>query len=377
MPRHWAMSLSGLVSCQAEVVTRTIDYTALTGPAVPAEVTAFRASVRGRPEYSNASTVVAIIALVLILGVVGLMFLGFLGIVVALVASDPGNLGAALGGLVVPVILLAGFVTVAVLAVRGVARGGKWLRWYRLNRFATQNGFVFSPVDADPQYPGSIFQLGRARAAVDHLRSTSDRFLDYGNYRYTTGSGKNQSTRTWGFLALELDRSLPHMVLDSAANNGLFGSNLPATFTKDQVLHLEGDFDKYFTLYCPKQYERDALYVFTPDLMALLIDNASPFDVEIMDKWMFVYSSRALDLTQPAVHARLLGIVDTVGAKTLTQTERYTDERVGDATVNLVAPQGQRLRRGVSVGAIIAISVFAVLWLWPFFAGVIGTLVGR
>ena len=371
------MSLSGPVSCQAEVVIRTIDYTALAGPVVPAEVTAFRASVRGRPEYSNASTIVAVIALVLILGVVGLMFLGFLGIFVAFVASDPGNTGAAIGGLVVPVILLAGVVTVAVLAVRGVSRGGRWQRWYRLNRFATENGFVFSPVSPDPRYPGSIFALGRARAAVDHLRSASDRFLDYGNYRYTTGSGKNQSTRTWGFLALELDRSLPHMVLDSAANNGLFGSNLPATFTKDQVLHLEGDFDKHFTLYCPKQYERDALYVFTPDLMALLIDNAAPFDVEIMDKWMFVYSSRAFDLTQPSVHARLLRIVDTVGAKTLTQSERYSDERIGDATINLVAPQGQRLRRGVSVGAIIAISIFAVLWLWPFFATVIGTLVGR
>lgn len=43
------------------------------------------------------------------------------------------------------------------------------------------------------------------------------------------------------------------------------------------MLSLEGDFDRYFTLYCPGDYERDALYVFTPDLLALLIDESRHF----------------------------------------------------------------------------------------------------
>lgn len=284
--------------------------------------------------------------------------------------------GTALTGVIVLVTIWVAFVAISVLIVRSVVRGGRWERWYRLDNFARANGMIFSPTDADPQYPGAIFQIGRARASVDHLRSASDRFVDYGNYRYTTGSGKNQSTRTWGFMALQLDRALPNMVLDSRANNGLFGSNLPAFFTKDQILHLEGNFDQYFTLYCPKEYERDALYVFTPDLMALLIDTAAPFDVEIVDQWMFVYSSSAFDLRQPAIHQRLLGIVDTVGAKTLTQTDRYSDERVGDFSANTVAPQGRRLKRGVSVGAIVLVVGVVVLWFWPFFAGMISAVTG-
>ena len=41
------------------------------------------------------------------------------------------------------------------------------------------------------------------------------------------------------FLALHLDRRLPHMVLDSRANNGLFGaSNLPTTFDRSQLASL-------------------------------------------------------------------------------------------------------------------------------------------
>lgn len=68
------------------------------------------------------------------------------------------------------------------------------------------------------------------------------RFLDMGNYRYTTGSGKNRTTHHWGYMVLALDRALPHMMLDSRANNRLFGAtNLPTYFKKDQVLSLEGD----------------------------------------------------------------------------------------------------------------------------------------
>jgi hypothetical protein len=171
-------------------------------------------------------------------------------------------------------------------------------------------------------------------------------------------------------MALHLDRKLPNMVLDSKANNGLFGgTNLPAYFDKKQVLSLEGNFNEYFTLYCPQQYERDALYVFTPDLMALLIDNAAPFDVEIVDDWMFVYSQTAFPSTAPGLYQRLFQIVDTVGAKTLTQTDRYVDERVGDFSANFVAPQGQRLKRGISVGAIIFIVLFLAMWGLPQLIG--------
>jgi hypothetical protein len=159
---------------------------------------------------------------------------------------------------------------------------------------------------------------------------------------------------------------MPNIVLDSRANNSIFGSNLPATLRKDQVLQLEGDFDRYFTLYCPKEYEQDALYIFTPDLMALLIDEAAPYDVELVDEWMFVYSSKPFELADPAVLQRLFRIADTVGAKALDQTERYADERVGDFDANIVAPQGARLRRGTPVIAIVFVVIFVVIWGWSF-----------
>jgi hypothetical protein len=157
------------------------------------------------------------------------------------------------------------------------------------------------------------------------------------------------------------------MVVDSRENNSLFGSDLPISFNRNQVLSLEGDFDKHFTLYCPKEYEQDALYVFTPDLMALLIDDAGSFDVEIVDDWMFVYSPHRFEPLSVPTYERLFRIISTVGAKTVSQTERYHDDRVVSPTANVVAPGGQRLRHGTSIGTIIVVTGFAAFWLWSFF----------
>jgi hypothetical protein len=66
-----------------------------------------------------------------------------------------------------------------------------------------------------------------------------------------------------------------------------------------------------------------------------------------------------LDLDQAKVVHRLFRIIDTVGAKTLRQTQRYADERIGDSTVDLVAPRGQRLKRGSTFAGVGLVVVFA------------------
>ncbi|MBC7869088.1 hypothetical protein H7X69_02840 [Candidatus Saccharibacteria bacterium] len=220
----------------------------------------------------------------------------------------------------------------------------------RLHRFATANGLKYLPVTTDPPHSGIIFSVGRDRRAENRLMSGQANQYEIANYQYVTGSGKNRSVITYGYICVYLDRNLPNMVLDSKQNNiRVFGaqlSNLPITFHKDQILELEGDFNKYFTLYAPKEYERDALYIFAPDLMALLIDEASTYDVEIVDDRLYVYSNTSFGLEDPAVLERLFKIIATVGKKTVTQTDRYADERTGEMVVqNIVAQPGRRLKR--------------------------------
>lgn len=342
---------------------RTIDYTPLFAPVTAAEVAEFRRATRAANPAATTELVQQVVGLAL--GGVMVLVLG-----VTLILPAILSIGALLRGELDPVdavILLfpVGIITILiVLAVRAIlARRFDGEKRLRMARFADANGLVYTAHSPGPSYPGAIFGIGTSLQVSDHFRTADGRYLDFGNYRYVTGSGKNRTTHTWGFLALQLDRALPHMVLDSRANNGLLGStNLPTVFSKDQVLSLEGDFDRYFTLYCPREYERDALSVFTPDLMALLIDEAAPFDVEIVDDWMLVYSARPFPLGDAGTYQRLLRIVGTVGAKALSQTDRYVDERIGAFDANTVAPQGKRLRRGVPVLGIVLIVGFLIAW---------------
>jgi len=378
MTRHWAMSLLrphvGFTRFMA--TSTSIDFTPLSTPMSEDAVKAWKAQAKASGAGWASMSAGNIIAIVLVIPVAFAFFsiaISF-GVFTFNAASRSGSTGFVVFPLI---IVLAVIAIIAFAVIKGFGSLSKrWELWARMDAFAKANGMTFSPADGNPAYPGAIFGIGDTRQAIDHLRNVDGRFFDFGNYRYTTGSGKNRSTRTWGFLAFHLDRRLPNMMLDSKANNGFFGSNLPATFDKAQILSLEGDFDTYFTLYAPKEYERDALYVFTPDLMALLIDEASPFDVEIIDDWMFVYSNTAFRTGDASLYARLFRIMDTVGAKTLTQTDRYVDERVGDFAANIVAPQGARLKRRVSVGAIVIGVVFIAFWLWGILGDALQTFSG-
>lgn len=341
-------------------MTTTTPWTVtpLTEPLTPAQVRAWRDAHRGVRFGSAMTPLTVILAIPIVLGVVVLM----VGQTVSIVAtSDRGFAPVAFGALVV---LLLAVATAVGFGVRAMLAGSRASgeRLMRLVRFAEANGFSYAPRSDAPSYPGMIFGIGRERMALDHIMRSTPRFLDIGNFRYSSGSGKNKRVRTWGFMAVHLDRRVPHMLLDAKAND-FIGSNLPAAFSKDQVLSLEGDFDRHFTLYCPREYERDALYVFTPDLMALLIDEAGAFDVEVIDDWMFVYSQQPLPMGDGPQMLRLLRIVDTVGATAVERTDAYADERIGDRRANIVAPQGARLRRGVLWVPIALVALVAAAWL--------------
>ncbi|QAV69041.1 hypothetical protein ESZ53_00435 [Salinibacterium sp. UTAS2018] len=350
---------------------RSIDYSGLIYPVNPHDVAAFKSSRRDHFGYSTlrlmGTTVLVASGIAFLILVVSGPILSALGSSF-LAAFVNGEGAAALPSLFITLAVAFAFLAVIggsiYVAIRSWRRsGGPWQRFYRMNKFAEDNELSFTPLDYDSPYPGLIFSQGDSRTIRHRFTSAAGRTLDYGNYEYSTGSGKSKTTQKWGFLALELDRALPHMVLDAAANNQLFGvSNLPQAFAKNQVLKLEGDFNSHFTLYCPTAYERDALYVFTPDLMALLIDKAAPFDVEVVDKWLLVYSPKPFDLIDPAVHRRLLGIADTVGTKALRQSRNYADDTIGDRSVNLVAPRGQRLRSGIPQATLITAAVFALIF---------------
>lgn len=222
-------------------------------------------------------------------------------------------------------------------------------RHIRLSEFATAHNLQYNPVGKERAIgTGLIFDIGHSRMyrGVMSYEHEGKRMLEIGRYQYTKGHGKHQHTYYWWYAAVRMARSLPHMVLDSTQNNAkLFGSSLPVLLPGSQRISLEGDFDTHFKLYVPKQYDVDARYVFTPDVMAALIDSSANFDIEIIDDVVFFYTPDN-DKPDAAVLSELFTVLDVVAREVHDQTGKYADDRVPDSRrTNKIAAQGRRLKK--------------------------------
>lgn len=248
---------------------------------------------------------------------------------------------------------------------KSVHFGPGWRRMLRLDWFAHHNGMTYEFERRNPRLEGAIFSLGRNSVAKDILTVKSGRGVQIANYASVAKSSFDARRFSGGYVVIELDRRMPHMIAIAKRRYRLGRQNIAPGLLKSQVLSLEGDFDKYFTLYAPRQYAQDALYVFTPDLMALLIDRLGALDLEIVDNRLFLYSHTPFDLLDPNMHRRLATIVQVVGHKAANQTRNYSDHRT-DPRYDVVAPIGRRLRYGISLGTVllvlyIALRIFAAL----------------
>ena len=160
-------------------------------------------------------------------------------------------------------------------------------------------------------------------------------------------------SRRAGVAEIVLERAVPNIVLENR-RAGIMRRR-GDRFRPQQRLRLEGDFDRTFALYCPTGYERDALYIFTPDLMALLLDLAPDCEVELVGDRLVLYSGSPWRLWKAARFARVVTMVDAIAAKVRRQTALYGDER--SAATGVIAAGGRRLRARPSAGSVIAIAL--------------------
>ena len=327
----------------------TLTYTSLAAPITKADVTSFRN--RMEPGQNKKDRLVWIFVLSIFAVITALFFF-------VQVSNDPTgrDRGLAIGVWLSIATLISGAVYLAFTS--------RYKKLTRLDKFAAENGLSFRYDIANPGYSGMIFDEGRSRE-IEELIALPNHW-EVGNYTYVTGSGKNSKQHYYGFIRIPLSRSLPHMVLDAKSNN-LFGfiSTLSDTFDKNQTLSLEGDFDQHFTLYAPQQYERDALYIFTPDVMAALIDGGRGYDMEVIDTDLYIYSQQHFKLMKSEQWVSLLAMIDTISSELKGQSKRYADEKVGDRTKNIVAPEGKRLKKGFNLAMIAVVAAVIGLQVLP------------
>lgn len=230
--------------------------------------------------------------------------------------------------------------------------------------------------------PGVLFRTGAKSVATDVIdaRSSAAPFLAGGLQALYGEDTSLPSMAVTSFVAIPLERTVPNIVLFGKGIGALRRAGV--SVAGRQKLSLEGDFDRTFTLYCPVGYERDALEIFTPDLMQLLLDTTSGCDVELVDDWMFVYS-KPLRYSKPEALDGLVAVTERARDKVRRQTSRYRDERSPAASATIspaehaaragrVAEEGARLatrtgplRTLITIGSTLLLAVALVRFLFP------------
>lgn len=278
-----------------------------------------------------------------------------------------------IGPQLMPAIFLASFLVFIYRVNKAYIR-----KRVRMDKFARINNLTLVTDRTDPPLSGVIFGVGHSRQINEALILPDG--TEIGNYQYTTGSGKNRQTHIWGYMRVKLVRHVPNMLLDSKKNNFFGGrfSNLPQSYTKDQTLKLEGDFNDHFTLYAPSDYGQDALYIFTPDVMAALIDHGSDFDMEVIDNNLVFYRTQALRLETEQELQGLLTVLEKISSELIDQADYYADSRVGDRALDVIAEPGKRLKSRMPAAALfVIICVVFFFVLNPAFTFVIQLLFMR
>lgn len=209
-------------------------------------------------------------------------------------------------------------------------------------------------VEQGPAKP-SLF---RANFALWESANTRIPPLQIAIASYSGGKNDPKGPRNgFRYMELALPRRLPHLMID-ARGNGSLRQMLPGT----QRLSLEGDFDRRFSVYAPEGYERDALELLTPDVMACLIDHGRRWDVEIVDDRLVVASHRFRRASDRAEYTAMLYFSELLGEELGHQADTYSDPRAAHPR-SQVAAAGTRLRLRSAVWVTAAVAGLVCLML--------------
>ena len=283
-----------------------------------------------------------------------LLTLVFLAVIMGLLLSDKlltGGSKGALGGAVWFVITLVAFS----FWYRNLYRDET--NAVRAIKFAGANSFSFLPGPISIDQSGMLWQRGQGRHEVQVLvGSYANRPFQCGTHVYVTSGGRSQQTSYVSFMRVTLPRELPHILIDAHRNVLDLGGGLD----KSQRLSLEGDFDEYFTVYCPDGYQQDTLYFLTPELMQSMIDQDRAYDMEVVGNQLYFYRSGRLEYDE-ATTRHLFQMLQNTGGEFVQNTRLYKDDRV--SVSGSIAPEGMQLKRRVTAAQIIVFTLMIVYFL--------------
>jgi hypothetical protein len=340
-----------------ETVT-AFDVTPLTVRARRREVRAFWKAFRHTPGArlggAGRAAMIWIGAIAVIIGMLAMAT----GVHEELAHPEPDSMAQLFGmGAMVLLFAIAGWVIWWTALHEQRYRHNRTELW-RLSRFAQRNDLDWTPGESRGRDITPLSEQG-SLSVIDGMSTRSGLPVRIGNSILSTQNGsRSHSTRYGGFAAVRLGTRLPNIRIESRRLRRV----QVRAVAGDQTLSLEGDFDRHFTVRCPTGYERDALYLLTPDVMASLIDHAQDFDIELVDDWVILTTPRDVVTFKPARWQSLAAALNAVTHR-LDQWQRWRDDQVPENRLGepgVVAGKGRRLRWTWGSGALLIVLLAAL-----------------
>ncbi|MEI6580984.1 MAG: hypothetical protein WCO07_02305 [bacterium] len=130
---------------------------------------------------------------------------------------------------------------------------------------------------------GVMFKEGNTRNISNEIRGFfEDRPFRIFCYQFSIGSDKNRRTFCYTVFAFKLNGSFPHIYLNNKSNSWSINTG--------EKIPLPVEFENKFSLSAPKEYEIEALEIFTPDILASLLNKGFLYDVEFVNQEILVFA---------------------------------------------------------------------------------------
>lgn len=211
------------------------------------------------------------------------------------------------------VILYAGFVREKI----------KVLFW---KQFAELNGWKYKSYSDPNQEQGIMFRQGHSRIIYNCVEGIIDeRNFRVFSYNFSIGSGKHRKTYFYTVFAFKFKGSFPNIYLNNKVNS--------YSIKVGEPIPLPTEFEKSFSLSAPKEYEIEALEIFTPDVLASLLDNKFNHDVEFINQEMLIFSDGWINTAEELAKEfkRALELEDLLDEK----LDKFKMEIIGDMPTSL------------------------------------------
>ena len=154
--------------------------------------------------------------------------------------------------------------------------------FYFWKGFAEKNEGVYRLVSRVDKENAVMFQQGTDQSIFHYVTfQEGNEETRIFSYSFNTGSGKQKVPHRYTVIAFSLLQTVPHIYLNYKSDR--FGVSI------GEKIPIPTEFEKSFTISTPKGYHLEALEIFTPDILAAILDLNITLDIEIIDNQIYFF----------------------------------------------------------------------------------------